>query len=125
MRRRFLPTASSKLSNHDLLVERIVAEREEDDVVVRVQAGVRTSRSSGRRHPASPRNSAGCAREQIERHVFILQTDPGATEIALVDVLPEADREFLNALHVGCAERAGAVEADRIRGTRNQYPACI
>ena len=46
------------------------------------------------------------AGEQIERHVFVLQADPGAAEIALVDVLPEADREFLNALDVGCADAA-------------------
>ena len=30
-----------------------------------------------------------------------------APEISLVDVLPEADGKFLNALDVGCAESAG------------------
>ena len=95
------PTTLCRVSYSFRLVEGIVAEREEDDVVVRVQAGVRSSRSSGRRHPASPRDSTGCARKQTELHIFIFQADPGAAEIAFINVLPETDGKFLNALDVG------------------------
>ena len=65
-------------------------------------------------NPLARRNGRS-AGEQIERHVFVLQADPGAAKIALIDVLPEADREFLNALHVGCADAAASVKADRSR----------
>ena len=45
---------------------------------------------------------------RFQHHIFILQPDPSAAEIAFVDILPEADREFLNALDVGRAAAAGA-----------------
>ena len=49
----------------------------------------------------------------MQLHVFILQADPSAAQIALVDVLPEADRKFLHALDVRRADaHCRAVEAD-------------
>src|SRR5580704_10146546 len=75
------PTTLCRLSNPYRLVEGIVAEREEDDVIVRMQPGVRSSRSSGRRHSAGSRDSAGCTREQTELHVFKFKTDAGTAEI--------------------------------------------
>src|ERR1700733_15064768 len=102
MRRRFLPTASSKLSDHILLVERIVAEREEDDVVVGMQPGV------GNRVCGSV-GACGTG-EQVQHHVFVLKTDPGASEITFVNILPEANRNFADALNVGRAHGAVGVE---------------
>jgi hypothetical protein len=116
------PTALSEFFDSCRLVERIVAEGEEDDVVVRVQTAVGRRRGLSRRQPVTRRDERG-AREQIERHVFILQSDPGAAEIAFVDVLPEADREFLHALDVRGADPSAGVEADGVRGTRDQRPA--
>ena len=43
------------------------------------------------------------AGEQIQRHVFILQADPGPAQITFVDVLPKADGDFADALNVGGA----------------------
>src|SRR6185295_6250832 len=109
-RRRILPTASSKLSNHVLLIKRIIAERKEDDVVVRMQSSVGCRRSLRRRKAVARRNDRG-AGEQIECHVLVLQADAGAAEIALVDILPEANREFLDTLHIGRADAGASVKA--------------
>ena len=50
------------------------------------------------------------ARRTDPAHIFVLQPDPSASEIAFVDVLPEADRDFANALDVSRAHGAVGVE---------------
>ena len=55
-----------------------------------MQTGVGCRRRLSRRQPVTRRDNRS-AGEQIERHVLVLQADPGAAKIALVDVLPEAD----------------------------------
>ena len=60
-----------------------------------MQTSVGCRRSLRRRKAVARRNDRG-AGEQIECHVLVLQADAGAAEIALVDILPEANREFLD-----------------------------
>ena len=96
------PTTLCRVSYPFRLVEGIVAEREEDDVVVRdaARSWAVGSVAAAVVTPLAPGIAPGCARKNSpSMHVFVLQADPGAAEIAFVNVLPEADGDF--------AERAG------------------
>src|SRR5581483_3138109 len=76
-------------------VERVIAERDEGDIVVGIEPRVWRARSGGD------------ARERGQLHVFILQPGSDPSVIPLVEVLPEANRELLRFLDVECAGQAG------------------
>ena len=83
-----------------------------------MQTGVGCRRGLSRRQPVTRRDNCS-AGEQIERHVLVLQADPGAAKIALVDVLPEADVSRTR-LTLAAPPRLPAVLVDELDAGRFQ-----
>src|SRR4029079_1019923 len=86
---------NEKNRNASCSVERIVPKRKEGDVVVGSKSLVRRSRS-GRK-----------SRECGQFHKLVLKPGPHPAHIALVQVLPEADRELLCLLDIESTGEAG------------------
>src|SRR5579872_303811 len=78
-------------------VERIIAHREHHDVVAGRESLVRGAVSG---------DNARDTRKGGQLHQFILEAVPEPAQIALVGVLPEADRELLRLLNVESTGRA-------------------
>src|ERR1700748_3187921 len=90
-RRQAGPDALSR--DRSRLVERIITKRDEGDIVVGNKPLVRRARPGG------------YARECGQFYVFVLKAGPDPPIVALVKVLPEANRELLCLLDVegtGC-----------------------
>src|SRR5580704_6596050 len=82
-------------------VERIVPKREKDHVVVNLKPLVRRAGASGN------------AREGSQPDILVLSADPDPSHVALIGILPDADRELLRFLDV---ERAGKAGDRRVKG---------
>ena len=84
-------------------VERIVPKREKDHVVVNLKPLVRRAGASGN------------AREGSQPDILVLSADPDPSHVALIGILPDADRELLCFLDI---EGAGETRNWRVEAAK-------